>query len=79
MILYAIKKIHKDHNIRPVNQELYWRARKTWENIKTGDAADRDTYTALMNMDFYSHKQHTHFPSSYEKAMGPEPMALYGN
>ena len=73
------KKIHKDHNIRPVNQELYWRARKTWENIKTGDAADRDTYTTLMNMDFYSHKQHTHFPSSYEKAMGPEPMALYGN
>ena len=71
------KKIHEKLNVRALNQELYWRARKTWDNIKDNNAADLDAYQTLMSMPYYSEKQKADFPSSYEIAMGPEPRPIY--
>ena len=73
----SYKKVHKKLNVRALNQELYWRARKTWNNISENNAADHDAYQTLMEMPYYSEKQKTHFPSSYEIAMGPEPRPIY--
>ena len=72
------KKIHQKLNIRPLNQELYWRARITWDKIKDNNAADKDTFETLMRMPYNSRKAKQHnFLSSYEIAMGPEPRPIY--
>ena len=72
------KRIHKKYNIRTVNQELYWRAKSTWDKIKNNNAADQETYERLNNMDYHSHKQHTYFRSSIEATEKAEPPPIYG-
>ena len=71
------KKLHKKLNIRPINQELYWRARTTWENIRDNNAADRTAYQNLLRMDYNNVNPTAGFFSSYETAMGPEPRPIY--
>ena len=73
------KKIHKKLKILPVNQELYWRARKIWDKIQNNNAADLATYTALTQMEFYSHKQKLRFPSSLKAISEAEPLPIYGS
>ena len=75
--LISNKKVHEKLNVRALNQELYWRARKTWDNIKDNNAADNNAFQTLLQIPFYPEKQKPCFPSSYEIAMGPEPRPLY--
>ena len=75
--LISNKKIHKKLNVRALNQELYWRARKTWENIKENNAADINAFQTLMELPYDRAKLKAGFPSSYDIAMGPEPEPIY--
>ena len=76
------KRIHKKYNIRPVNQELYWRAKSTWDKIANNNAADQETYKYLKDMDknmgYDSQNQHAHFRPSIEATGKPEPPPIYG-
>ena len=74
----ANKRIHKKYNIRTVNQELYWRAKSTWDKIRNNNAADEATVKKLEDMDYHSNKQHSYFRSSIEATENPEPPPLYG-
>ena len=70
------KDLHEgDFPILPVNQTLYWRAKKIWDNISTGQARNIDTYQHLvgMIMDENKYKGPFKFPSSLKEASAPEP------
>ena len=71
------KRLHlANPTIRPVNQELYWRARRTWNSILEGVAGDRNQLDKIISMEINSND--TRFPSSYEVAInGSEPPPRY--
>ena len=75
--LISNEKIHKKLKVRPLNQELHWRARKTWENIAENNAADINAFQTLMELPYDRAKLKAGFPSSYDIAMGPEPEPIY--
>ena len=75
--LISNKKIHKKLNIRPVNQELYWRARTTWDNIRNNNAADPTLFRDLLDMPFNNINPKANLFSGHEIAMGPEPRPIY--
>ena len=75
--LISNEKIHKKLKVRAVNQELYWRARRTWENIKENNAADINAFQTLLELPYDRAKLKKDFPSSYDIAMGPEPSPIY--
>ena len=72
------KKLHTKfkYKFRPVNQELYWRARSTWEKIELYEAGDLTMFKYLTELPIYNECKH--FPSSYSAAvLMSEPAARY--
>ena len=69
---------------RPVNQELYWRAKRIWTNIESGDAGDADQLKSMLQelkIDWSDSaaKRREKFPSSWLAAMlKQEPAPRYG-
>ena len=78
------KAIHKMRPIHmPVNQVLYWKAKKIWEGIESGDAGDSQLLKSLqddLEIDFANaYDRIRKFPSSYLATMRrPEPAPRYG-
>ena len=77
------KEIHKMKPIHmPVNQVLYWRAKKIWESIESGAAGDSELLEDLLDLEVvfrYAYKCMRKFPSSYAATMRrPEPALQYG-
>ena len=64
---------------QPLNQLLYWRAKKVWEKISTGHAADLTQYNLLRNElePEPDESYHSWFPSSINMVEGPEPPPMY--
>ena len=76
------KEVHEMKPIHlPVNQVLYWKARKIWEGIERGEAGDSKLLESLLKLekDFLNAWDRIRkFPSSYLAAMRrPEPAPLY--
>ena len=83
------KKLHtvfKDtifkETLRPVNQELYWRARKTWTSIKDHGSGDSEMLQKILDLQIDGNRKSNDllkYPSSYTRCMDyPEPAPLYG-
>ena len=77
----SAKDLHNrfKYKFTPLNQVLYWRARKTWDNIKSGSGADLEQFkiiseTLALESD---EKYHANFPSSLDLVEGNEPPPLY--
>ena len=76
------KEIHKMKPIHmPVNQVLYWRAKKNWEAIDSGAAGDSQLLEDLFDLEvdfLHAYKRMKKFPSSYAATMRrPEPAPRY--
>ena len=67
------------YKFKPLNQVLYWRAKKQWEKISSGSAADPTQYNVLVDKlkPQPDEPYHPNFPSSLEMVNGPEPPPLY--
>ena len=69
--------------LRPVNQELFWRAKKTWTSIKERNAGDPKMLEDILALqrDLSSRRAVAlhKYPSSFHQAMNkPEPAPFYG-
>ena len=83
----STKRLHTEFKtvLRPVNQELFWRAKRTWTSIQdegAGDPAMPETILKL-EIDFSQEKRAKDilkYPSSYNRTMvnGAEPAPFYG-
>ena len=64
---------------QPLNQVLHWRARKTWDTIKSGTGADPEQFRIISETlePEPGEKYHRHFPSSLDLAEKDEPPPLY--
>ena len=67
------------HKFQPLNQVLHWRARKTWDKIRSGSGADLDQFKILTEelAPEPGMRYRKHFPSSLDLAEGDEPSPLY--
>ena len=67
------------HKFQPLNQVLHWRARKTWDSIRSGSGADPDQFKLLSETlsPEPDEKYHSYFPSSLDMAEKDEPPPLY--
>ena len=77
----SAKDLHERfrYKFQPLNQTLYWRAKKLWENISAGTAADPGQF-ALLKEELEpepDEKYHINFPSSLDMVNGPEPKPVY--
>ena len=77
----SAKDLHNrfKYKFPPLNQVLYWRARKTWDNIRSGSGADPEQFR-IISEDLAlesDEKYHANFPSSLDLADGNEPPPLY--
>ena len=77
------RKLHTDYRptFRPVNQELYWRAKSLWDKIENHDAGDAKQLEDILNLKItqdLNRKEIKQFPSSHFWANEPEPAPLYG-
>ena len=78
----SAKQLHTGfrYKFEPLNRVIYWRAKKMWEKISKGTGADLTQYEDLRNKlepDPKRDKYHTWFPSSIDRAEGPEPPPMY--
>ena len=68
--------------LRPVNQELYWRARRTWTSIKDQGSGDSEMLQKILALEIDGNrklKDLLKYPSSYTRCMDyPEPAPFYG-
>ena len=85
--LISNKRLHTEFKtvLRPVNQELFWRAKSTWSSIRNEGAGDPGMLAAILELqiDFSQEKRTTdilRYPSSYNRVMinGAEPAPFYG-
>ena len=81
------KRLHTEFKtvLRPVNQELFWRAKRTWSSIQDEGAGDPEMLAAILELkiDYSQAKRATdilRYPSSYNRTMinGAEPAPFYG-
>ena len=81
------KRLHNEFTtvLRPVNQELFWRAKKTWTSIRDEGAGDPEMLETILKLeiDFSQGKRAKDirkYPSSYNRTMvnGAEPAPFYG-
>ena len=77
----SAKDLHERFRFKfqSLNQTLYWRAKKLWENISAGTAADPGQF-ALLKEELEpepDENYHKYFPSSLDKVNGPEPKPMY--
>ena len=81
------KRLHTELKsvFRPVNQELFWRAKKTWDSIRNEGAGDPGMLEVILGleMDFSQKKRSADiikYPSSYNRIItnGAEPAPFYG-
>ena len=70
-------ELHTRAKFKPVNQILHNRAKALWDKITEGTAADKDICREILRIPYTAPK--THFPSSYERALKPEPPPIYTN
>ena len=61
--------------IKPINQILHKRARKTWQKIADGTAGDPDKFTEITTLPFPN--PHYRFPSSYLRTLKEEPPPIF--
>ena len=77
------EKLHTifKETLRPVNQELYWRARKTWTSIKDHGSGDSEMLQKILDLQIDGNRKSNDlkYPSSYTRCMDyPEPAPFYG-
>ena len=73
------KSLHLEHKYKmlPINQTLYWRARKLWEGIEADIAGNASMLDQILKLP-QSTKEDRFFPSSYNAAMlQSEPPPLF--
>ena len=81
------KKLHTERKtaFHPVNQELFWRAKRTWTSIRDEGAGDPGMLDTILKLQIdFSQKSRAadiiKYPSSYNRIMnnGAEPAPFYG-
>ena len=77
----SAKRLHTGsrYKFTPLNQTLYWRARKVWDSITDGTSTDPAQFEILTNelVPGPTDKYHNYYPSSLDMARGPEPPPMY--
>ena len=63
----------------PINQNLYWQAKKLWNKIETGQAGNQEMYRTLNNLteDIGYNNPYKCFQSSLNAIAGPVPEPMY--
>ena len=63
----------------PINQKLYWQAKKLWNKIETGQAGNQEMYRTLNNLteDIGYNNPYKCFQSSLNAIAGPVPEPMY--
>ena len=81
------KRLHTELKtvFRPVNQELFWRAKNTWESIRNEGAGDPGMLKTILALKTDCSLQSRasdiiKYPSSYNRIItnGAEPAPFYG-
>lgn len=70
---------NREYPMLPVNQKLYWRAKRLWEKVETGQAGNPAMYTAIKNLTVEGgyNTPYKCFPSSIDAIARPEPDPIY--
>ena len=61
--------------LKPINIIIYNQAKRIWDKIESGEAADLDTFNSINRLPI--ERPHVWFPSSYMRAQKDEPPPIY--
>ena len=73
--LETSKSLHIRAKLSPINQNIYKQAKKIWEKIEAGTAADIVSYNKIMREP--QGRSHRNYPSSHARAQKAEPPPIY--
>ena len=73
--VFTAKALMEKAKLKPINIIIYNQAKRIWDKIESGEAADLATFNSINNLP--TEKSHAWFPSSYMRAQKDEPPPIY--
>ena len=74
-VVLTAKALMEKAKLKPLNIIIYNQAKRIWDKIESGEAADLETFNYVN--DIQIEKPHSWYPSSYMRAQKAEPPPIY--